>query len=77
MLSGSAKAGTKRSASSKNSTEGVYSMISEKSRNNINFVRIVIVLKNLLSSGMISTVEYKRAKEYYKKITGADIAVID
>ena len=52
-------------------------MLSEKSRNNVNFVRIVIVLKNLLSSGMISTVEYKRAKEYYKKITGADIAVID
>ncbi len=52
-------------------------MISEKSRNNINFMRIVFILRNLRVSGMITTDEYKRAKGYYQKVTGADIAVID
>ena len=52
-------------------------MISEKGRNNINFMRIVFILRNLRVSGMITADEYKRAKGYYQKVTGADIAVID
>ena len=52
-------------------------MLSEKSRNNVNFVRIVTVLRNLLASGLITGDEYKRAKGYYRKLTGADIAVVD
>ena len=40
-------------------------------------MRIVFILRNLLGSGMITSDEYKRAKGYCKKITGADIAVID
>ena len=47
-------------------------MLSEKSRNNVNFVRIVIVLRNLLASGLITGDEYKimqnNLKEFADKL---------
>ena len=52
-------------------------MLSEKSRNNVNYIRIVNFLKDLLADGLITVEEYKRAKGYYKKLTGADISVLD
>lgn len=52
-------------------------MVCEKSRNNINFFRIVTVLRRLRDLGMISKAEYIRAKEYYEKVTGADMALCD
>lgn len=52
-------------------------MISVKNRNNVNYVRIVTILRHLRFSGLISESEFKRAKEYYKKVTGADISVMD
>ena len=52
-------------------------MLAQKNRNNINFIRIVAVLRNLRSGGMITREEYRRAKGYYKKVTGADIALVD
>lgn len=44
---------------------------------NINFIRIVNILKDLRDSGLITAEEYAHAKEYYRKMTGADIAVCD
>ena len=52
-------------------------MLAEKTEKNINFVRIVAVLKSLRNSGGISQKEYNRAKTYYKKMTGADIIIAD
>lgn len=50
-------------------------MLKEKSNGNINFIRIVNVLKQLMSSGLITKGEFARATEYYRKMTGADIAI--
>ena len=52
-------------------------MLCEKNTNNINFLRIVVILRKLRECGMITEKEFKRAKEYYEKMTGADIAVYD
>ena len=50
-------------------------MPKEKSNGNINYLRIVDVLRRLLNSGLITKSEYSKAKYYYRKMTGADIAV--
>ena len=52
-------------------------MLAEKTEKNIKFVRIVAVLKSLRNSGGISPKEYNRAKNYYRKMTGADIIIAD
>ena len=52
-------------------------MLAEKTEKNIKFVRIVAVLKSLRNSGGISHKEYNRAKNYYRKMTGADIIIAD
>jgi len=52
-------------------------MLAEKQTKCANFIRIVSVLKNLRDSGTISSKEYRRAKSYYRKMTGADIVIAD
>lgn len=52
-------------------------MLAENKRKNINFVRIVSVLKSLREEGSITREEYYRAKTFYQKLTGADIIVVD
>lgn len=52
-------------------------MIAENTTKNINFVRIVYVLKYMRDGGHITASEYDRAKTYYSKLTGADIIIAD
>lgn len=52
-------------------------MLAENKTKNINFVRIVSVLKSLREEGSITREEYNRAKSFYQKLTGADIIVVD
>ena len=42
-----------------------------------NYLRIVSVLRSLRDDGTISQKEYNRAKEYYQKLTGSDLAIAD
>ena len=51
-------------------------MLAENKTKNINFVRIVSVLKSLREEGSITREEYNRAKSFYQKLTGADIIVV-
>ena len=50
-------------------------MIAENKTKNANFLRIVAVLRRLLTEEAITDAEYNRAKKYYQKMTGADIVV--
>ena len=52
-------------------------MRSESVTKSANYLRIVSVLRALLSDGTISRKEYDRAKEYYKKLTGSDLVIVD
>jgi hypothetical protein len=52
-------------------------MISESKTKSANYLRIVSILKALLADGTISQSEYIRAKQYYQKLTGADIVIVD
>lgn len=52
-------------------------MIVEKQSKCANFLRIVAVLRQLLDAGKIDEKEYRRAKRYYQKMTGADIVIAD
>lgn len=50
-------------------------MISETQTKSANYLRIIVVLRSLKESGVISEKEYGKAKKYYKKLTGADICI--
>ena len=52
-------------------------MKSECVTKSVNYLRIVAVLKSLLEDGTISRKEYNRAKEYYRRATGADLVISD
>lgn len=52
-------------------------MKAEKKTKCANFLRIVAILKNLRDNGKISPKEYGNAKNYYRKLTGADIVIAD
>ena len=52
-------------------------MLSQKQEKSANFIRIVSVLRSLLSNGTITESEYRRAKKYYQTLTGADIIIAD
>ena len=52
-------------------------MIVEKQSKCANFLRIVAVLRRLLDTGKIDEKDYRRAKRYYQKMTGADIVIAD
>lgn len=51
-------------------------MVSENTQKSAKFVRIINVLKAMLSAGDITEKEYNRAKQYYAKLTGADIIIV-
>lgn len=52
-------------------------MISHLNTKNANYLFIVSVLKEMLGLGSITQKEYLRAKNYYIKLTGADIVLAD
>ncbi|MDD4492858.1 MAG: hypothetical protein PHV32_00670 [Eubacteriales bacterium] len=52
-------------------------MITEKETKSANLLRIIAVLRQLRDKRTISASEYNRAKQYYIKLTGADIAIVD
>jgi len=50
-------------------------MIAENKTKNANFLRLLHILRSLREDGTITKDEYTRAKNYYKKLTGADIVI--
>lgn len=52
-------------------------MKTESVTKSANYLRIVYVLKSMLADGTISQKEYDRAKDYYRKLTGADLVIAD
>lgn len=52
-------------------------MITETKRKSGNYLCIVSVLKYLRDSGLIDVGQYSRAKQYYKKLTGSDLVIVD
>lgn len=52
-------------------------MLTEVQTKSANYIRIINVLKTLLDFGFINEKEYVRAKNYYRKLTGADIVIAD
>ena len=50
-------------------------MISEKQTKSANYICILSVLRGMREDGSITEKEYRRAKEYYRKLTGADIVL--
>ena len=52
-------------------------MVSEKASKNAGFIQIVITLITLKEKGIINSEEYENAREYYYRLTGADISLAD
>ncbi len=52
-------------------------MITETQKTSIKYLKILSVLRQLVTDGTINEDEYKKAKKYYKKLTGADLAIAD
>ncbi len=52
-------------------------MLAENATKNANYIKMVSVLKSLREDGIITRIEYQKAKKYYKKLTGADIIITD
>ena len=50
-------------------------MLSENKHQNSQYMRIVSVLKHFRDTGAISLKEYNKAKDYYARLTGADIVI--
>lgn len=49
----------------------------KQTKKNINYAKIRDVLKQLREAELITDAEFKRADEYYRKMTGADIHLVD
>ena len=54
-----------------------FPMLAQHTKENINFIGIVLVLRALQNDQLITAQEYNRAKAYYRKLTGADIVIAD
>ena len=52
-------------------------MITACQSKSASFLRIIVVLQRLRDQGVITEIEYQRAKQYYKRLTGADIVVLN
>lgn len=52
-------------------------MLAQHTKENINFIGIVLVLRALQNDQLITAQEYSRAKAYYRKLIGADIVIAD
>ena len=50
-------------------------MVAENTTKNANFIRIVMMLRNLRDNGSITEREYLRAKKYYLNLTCADFVL--
>ena len=50
-------------------------MLAVHSQKNANYLHILGVLRYLRDEKLISEAQYLRAKNYYRKLTGADITV--
>ena len=51
-------------------------MLTECQTKSANYLRIIAVLQGLRDTNVISEAEYQKAKQYYKRLTGADIIVL-
>ena len=52
-------------------------MVTESQTKSVNLLRIITELQRLRDLGAITETEYQRAKQYYKRLTGADIVIIN
>ena len=52
-------------------------MLAVHSQKNANYLHILGGLRYLRDEKLISEAQYLRAKNYYRKLTGADITVLD
>ena len=52
-------------------------MTVENKTKSANYLNIISMLRHLKNNGCITEQEYARAKQYYKKLTGADIVIIE
>ena len=52
-------------------------MITGTQHTSIKYLEILCVLRQLLADKIITQAEYSKAKKYYKKLTGADLAIAD
>ena len=52
-------------------------MLAQNTKENANFIGIVLMLRSLRNDQLITAQEYSRAKAYYRKLTGADIVIAD
>ena len=52
-------------------------LVTEKRTKNLSFLRMVGVLRKLREQKVITEAEYRRAKKYYQRLMGADIAIVD
>ena len=52
-------------------------MVSENAVKNAGYLQIMTILVSLRKKGIITTEEYHRAREYYYKLTGADVIMTD
>ena len=69
--------GKRRSVQEQAVVGGGEAVISHLNTKNANYLFIVSVLKEMLGLGSITQKEYLRAKNYYLKLTGADIVLAD
>ena len=44
---------------------------------NMNYVRIMEMLRRLRDGSLITEKEYRKAKKYYQRLTGADLVLVD
>ena len=52
-------------------------MTVENKTKSANYLNIISVLQQLKNKGCINEKEYARAKQYYRKLTGADIVIVE
>lgn len=52
-------------------------MTVENKTKSANYLNIIAVLQHLKNKGCINEKEYARSKQYYRKLTGADIVIVE
>lgn len=50
-------------------------MVTDTLHKSATYLRIVSMLSSVRDKGLITAEEYDRAKQYYKKLTGADLII--
>ncbi len=54
-----------------------FKMIGEKVKQNIQYCKIVFILRELKKEGLITSEEFKKAMKYYHDLLGADIYLLE